>query len=60
MSTRAGTAGRPRALGRIAGRRGVAESCVVTDGIVDFPTVVQPVLDKYCVRCHAGRNPAAA
>ncbi|MBC8875969.1 MAG: DUF1080 domain-containing protein [Planctomycetes bacterium] len=27
------------------------------DGIVDFPTVVQPVLDKYCVRCHGGTNP---
>jgi len=27
------------------------------DGIVDFPTVVQPVLDKYCVRCHGGSNP---
>ena len=24
------------------------------DGIVDFPTVVQPVLDKYCVECHRG------
>ncbi len=27
------------------------------DGIVDFPTVVQPVLDKHCVRCHGGSNP---
>ncbi len=27
------------------------------DGIVDFPTVVQPVLDKYCVECHGGGNP---
>jgi hypothetical protein len=27
------------------------------DGIVDFPTVVQPVLDKYCVKCHEGSNP---
>ncbi|MCX6927564.1 MAG: DUF1080 domain-containing protein [Verrucomicrobia bacterium] len=27
------------------------------DGIIDFPTVVQPVLDKYCVRCHSGGNP---
>ncbi|HUT60551.1 MAG TPA: family 16 glycoside hydrolase [Phycisphaerae bacterium] len=27
------------------------------DGIVDFPTVVQPVLDKYCVKCHGGANP---
>jgi hypothetical protein len=29
----------------------------LNDGIVDFPTVVQPVLDKYCVRCHGGSNP---
>ena len=28
------------------------------DGLVDFPSVVQPVLDKYCVRCHSGANPA--
>ena len=27
------------------------------DGIVDFPTIVQPVLDKYCVKCHSGGNP---
>ncbi len=30
-----------------------------TDGIVDFVKVVQPVLDKYCVKCHSGPNPAA-
>ena len=28
------------------------------DGMVDFPTVVQPVLDQYCVRCHSGANPS--
>jgi len=28
------------------------------DGIVDFPRVVQPVLDKYCVECHHGGDPA--
>jgi len=27
------------------------------DGLVHFPTVVQPVLDKYCVSCHDGANP---
>jgi len=27
------------------------------DGIVDFATVVQPVLDKYCVECHSGGDP---
>jgi hypothetical protein len=27
------------------------------DGIVDFPTVVQPVLNQYCVKCHSGPNP---
>jgi hypothetical protein len=28
------------------------------DGIVDFPRLVQPVLDRYCVECHRGGNPA--
>ncbi|MGD0090664.1 MAG: family 16 glycoside hydrolase [Planctomycetota bacterium] len=28
-----------------------------TDGIVDFPTLVQPVLDQHCVKCHSGENP---
>ena len=23
-------------------------------GYVDYPTMVQPILDKYCVRCHGG------
>jgi len=27
------------------------------DGLVDFVRVVQPVLDKYCVRCHSGPTP---
>ncbi|MBR5626863.1 MAG: DUF1080 domain-containing protein [Thermoguttaceae bacterium] len=26
-------------------------------GIFDYPTVVQPVLDRYCVSCHQGENP---
>jgi hypothetical protein len=26
-------------------------------GLIDFPSVVQPVLDKYCVRCHSGPCP---
>ncbi len=26
-------------------------------GIVDYPSVVQPVLDKYCISCHEGENP---
>ncbi|MDO5553439.1 MAG: hypothetical protein Q4G68_06720 [Planctomycetia bacterium] len=26
-------------------------------GIVDYVSVVQPVLDRYCVRCHEGSNP---
>ncbi len=29
------------------------------DGIVDFAKLVQPVLDKYCVKCHSGANPKA-
>ena len=28
-----------------------------TGGIVDFVKVVQPVLDKYCVKCHSGADP---
>ena len=26
-------------------------------GIVDYPSVVQPILDRYCVACHSGSNP---
>jgi hypothetical protein len=29
------------------------------DGIIDFVSTVQPVLDQYCVSCHEGGNPAA-
>jgi len=25
-------------------------------GYIDYPTMVQPVLDKYCVRCHGGNE----
>jgi mono/diheme cytochrome c family protein len=28
------------------------------NALVDFPSVVQPVLDKYCVECHHGADPA--
>lgn len=28
------------------------------EGIVDFVKLVQPVLDKYCVKCHSGADPA--
>jgi hypothetical protein len=31
-----------------------------TAGIIDFPRVVQPVLDRYCVRCHHGPTPDGA
>lgn len=27
------------------------------DGILDFPSLVQPVLDSYCVECHSGPDP---
>ncbi len=30
------------------------------DVTVSFPRYVQPVLDKYCVRCHAGSGPGQA
>jgi len=26
-------------------------------GIIDFTRVVQPVLDKYCIKCHSGATP---
>jgi hypothetical protein len=29
------------------------------DGLVDFVHLVQPVLDKHCVRCHSGATPIA-
>ena len=29
------------------------------DTDIDFPTVVQPVLDRHCVRCHGGTAPDA-
>ena len=28
-----------------------------TNGIIEYESVVQPVLDQYCVRCHSGRRP---
>jgi len=28
-------------------------------GVIDFVKLVQPVLDKYCVECHAGADPDA-
>jgi hypothetical protein len=31
-----------------------------TRGIIDYPKVVQPVLDKYCVECHRGPTPDGA
>ncbi len=36
----------------------LANPAWLKDGIVDFPTVVQPVLDQYCVRCHDGADPS--
>ncbi|MBR5244364.1 MAG: hypothetical protein IKW13_09025 [Thermoguttaceae bacterium] len=27
-------------------------------GVVDYPSLAQPVLDRYCVRCHEGADPA--
>jgi hypothetical protein len=28
-----------------------------TNGIIEYEAVVQPVLDKYCIKCHAGAKP---
>jgi hypothetical protein len=49
------TGGRPRAALRPP--RELEKPHWGNDGIVDFPTVVQPVLDKYCVKCHRGGDP---
>ena len=49
------TGRRPLALGSGPVRPRPPEYTV--DGIVDFPTVVQPVLDQYCVKCHSGADP---
>jgi hypothetical protein len=43
--------GAPRALAR-GPSRPEAESWGT--GFVDFPTMIQPILDKHCVRCHGG------
>lgn len=29
-----------------------------TDGLIDYPRLVQPVLDRWCVSCHHGSDPA--
>jgi len=50
----------PAARGPLAARRPPVlprRPRFTRDGIVDFPTVVQPVLDKYCVKCHSGPRP---
>ena len=51
----------PRGAAPLALRREPVEPRAfpgLVDGIVDFPTVVQPVLDRHCVRCHRGADPA--
>jgi hypothetical protein len=30
-----------------------------TNGILEYEAVVQPVLDKYCIKCHSGLEPKA-
>ncbi len=30
-----------------------------TNGIIEYEAVVQPVLDKYCIKCHSGARPKA-
>ena len=30
-----------------------------TNGIIEYETTVQPVLDKHCIKCHGGANPKA-
>jgi mono/diheme cytochrome c family protein len=54
------SSGPPRRRVPLAARRPASDlvrpDCAA-DGIIDFPTVVQPVLDKYCVKCHGGADP---
>jgi mono/diheme cytochrome c family protein len=54
------SSGPPRRRVPLAARRPPADltrPAYAKDGIIDFPTVVQPVLDKYCVKCHSGADP---
>ncbi len=51
-------AGARRPLAALQQPRQLQQEPWCRDGIVDFATVVQPVLDRYCVRCHTGPNPA--
>lgn len=51
----------PPAAVPLAGRqppRDLVRETWANDGIIDFPSVVQPVLDRHCVRCHQGGDPA--
>ncbi len=38
------------------GRPAKAEPESWGTGYIDYPTMVQPILDKYCVRCHGGEE----
>jgi hypothetical protein len=54
------SSGPPRRRVPLAARQppaDLARPAYAKDGIIDFPTVVQPVLDKYCVKCHDGPDP---
>ena len=50
----------PRAHVPLAARRPATRPVPprwTADGMIDFVTVVEPVLEKYCVVCHSGPNP---
>jgi hypothetical protein len=52
----------------ISSRRGIAQQYPPAkpkpeswgSGFVDYPTMVQPILDKHCVNCHGGQQGIAA
>ncbi len=45
----------PAAFGKRANRP--EKYAWTRDGVIDFVSVVQPVLDRYCVECHRGPTP---
>ena len=50
----------PRNLGRLDAALGKTPAKLEAEswgmGFIDYPTMVQPVLDRHCVSCHGGEN----
>ena len=49
----------PKALGRPPSTPGPQPGDNEAGRIIDFRTMVQPVLDEHCIRCHSGDKPKA-